>query len=120
MQAQSELGVSRGPVPSMSLLPICWHGKAVGWSVTPVQMGSASTLEIQKMSPAKSITELLVGLSCPWRFAATSSYPKWVNKALTGVKGPKALPVDTVSAKKSVRLWFSGILRANFYFLSSL
>lgn len=113
-------GVSRGPVPSMSLLPICWHGKAVGWSVTPVQMGSASTLEIEIMSPAKSITELLVGLSCSQRFAATSSYPKWVNKALTGVKGLKTLPVDTVSAKKSMRLWFSGMLRANFYFLSSL
>lgn len=83
-------------------------------------MGSASAAEIQIMNAAKSITELLAGLSCPWRFVATSSRPKWVNKALTGVKGPTALPADTVSAKKSVRLWFSGMLRANFYFLSSL
>lgn len=71
------------------------------------------------MNSAKSITELLAGLSCPWRFPATSSCPRWINKALTGVKGPTALPVDMVSAKKSVRLWFSGMLRANFYFLSS-
>lgn len=64
------------------------------------------------MSLAKSITQLLIGLSCPWRFAATNSYLKWINKAPTGVKGPTALPVDTTSAKKSLRLWFSGVLRA--------
>ena len=63
------------------------------------------------MSLARSITQLLIGLGCPWRFAATNSYPKCINKALAGVKGPTALPVDT-SAKKSPRLWFSGMRRA--------
>lgn len=64
------------------------------------------------MSPAKSITQLLVGLGCPWRFSATNPCPTWINKALTGAKGPTALPVDTTSAKKYLRLCFSGMLRA--------